>query len=352
MATYNFGSGETYATYAAARSAAEVAEPSPFTANVIIQGKGTFEASFFTGTILNPTATFRFIIRAIPGETLTLDGNDIVNRGLGIQAPVAHVDFEDITAQECTERCLDTDGDDSNVRRCTLNYNPTTETGVERGCVRFSSATTNWTFEDCTFTHGTANTGWFSFAAGQASNDIVFKRCSLTGKLGDVAWPTAGSEGDEAMRFENCTFIYRSGDTGDFMPRSGKFAFRFCSFLVLADATCLRLADGAANGMVARNCVFHMQVGGTGHYANIGGPTRAFLTMDNNDIYKVGPRFAQWEAVNQDTFAAWKTASGKDAASIVTDPALVSTVEGSENLRIRKTSPARQAGAFISGIAK
>lgn len=361
MATRNFGSGETFSTYALALTDAIANENFPLTENSIIQGKGTFQEKFSASNKNNirPTVAFRLIIRPIPGETLILDGNSVLSRGLAVGTGGVgqdHVDFEDIIVQECTERCLscdESDNDDINIRRVTLNYNPTSEAGTQKGCLRIVGST-NWTFEDVIWTHLVTTTpGWFSFPNQSGTDNILFKRNSFTGKQGDGLINTDGSEGDEPMQFENSTFVYRSGDTGSLLSNSGKAGFRFCSFLVLKDVTCITdNTNTPSGGTVVRNCIFHMRVGGTGYFFNQTSATPGFLTSNNNIVHKVGPRFARIQATNHDTLAAWRTASGEDAKSITSDPLFFNITEGSEDFRVARSTPGRRLGIPIDSIPR
>ncbi len=91
---------------------------------------------------------------------------------------------------------------------------------------------------------------------------------------------------------------------------------------------------------------------GTGkHYAyRVGGsaPNPAGLTSNNNQMFVdgTGGVLGLYNNVDQANLAAWQAATGQDAASISSNPLLVSSTD----LHLTSASPARNAGVTLAGV--
>lgn len=96
--------------------------------------------------------------------------------------------------------------------------------------------------------------------------------------------------------------------------------------------------------------------GGTGkHYAIGDGGVVAVqngMTSNNNIFFVSGSVFGYFNNGDRSTLAAWRTATGQDAASVVVDPLFLTPAGTAANLdlHVATNSPAKNAGLPIAGV--
>ena len=101
---------------------------------------------------------------------------------------------------------------------------------------------------------------------------------------------------------------------------------------------------GTASNMYIRNNIFYK---GTGALINFSATADlAAYTFDNNILYNPTGNVGELETVGYTTIAQWRTASGKDAHSISSDPIFIST----SDFHLQGTSPAIGKGYSVASL--
>ena len=146
---------------------------------------------------------------------------------------------------------------------------------------------------------------------------------------------TAVDNQGSAATVRNC-FAYLKTGTG------AKFATAFVNIKNCVGNTVRDAVSGVTNsdaGYFVKNCIFHTCTRGINDAGSAS-------VSDFNDFFSC-TNVGKTGGVDYPTMAGWRTASGQDASSIVTDPILVSATD----LHLSSGSPCVAAGVAVSGLS-
>ncbi|WP_207492242.1 T9SS type A sorting domain-containing protein [Aridibaculum aurantiacum] len=104
-----------------------------------------------------------------------------------------------------------------------------------------------------------------------------------------------------------------------------------------------------ANSLNIRNNIFaNTQTANTRYAIYNAAATTVFNDINNNDYFTTGTNIGYSGSAAVADIAAWRTATGKDAASVSVDPQFISPTD----LHLQTSSPLINAGVTIAGITK